>query len=459
MGTWKQYQRGSAAISAQFAREAYARGASSYNPDAIRTVTPRPADWGGKVYGQALDRARSMIRFMVDAQRRFGRGAPDREVVLIAVLDRVRVSRETAERAVAAAWAEYEAGQLGEALPALSAPAFSAFGGKSTMFGRRLRFSLAGIGDCAACGLSGTRYVDPLRNWHRPWTPGHGNRVTFNWGYHDGAAEYGRNRVRSMAHHPDPVYAQGYIRGVYDAQDGTDTSDSTAAWEKALRDGYVTEGEPPYRKGESTSERAFRQLWPASLAGFGGLSGARGGVIDWRTALPAEKKWGVDFVGSTATGDRFEIVAETVRGASWHEVYLIPAPDSWAGGVREKVGSRATLSGAKQLAEQTYASMTRGGTAGLAGLGSLPQGWRDDYGTGLSFSRRGSFGTLIVTQRIFARSGRWYVARDTPYVATYAGQTDFLGHGLVWVRYVQQAVEFPTAAAAIAAADAAQGTV
>jgi simple sugar transport system ATP-binding protein len=49
-------------------------------------------------------------------------------------------------------------------------------------------------------------------------------------GYHDGAAEAKRNRVRSMANHIDRDYAKGYEYGVEDMQNGKYTENSDAAW-------------------------------------------------------------------------------------------------------------------------------------------------------------------------------------------------------------------------------------
>lgn len=90
------YRRGSALISRQFARDAYRRGESSYDPDAVQAKpTPRPADWGSKADLRALDHAQRVVA----GARRYGLPL-DREVLVAAVMDRANVKQPRAERAV-----------------------------------------------------------------------------------------------------------------------------------------------------------------------------------------------------------------------------------------------------------------------------------------------------------------------------------------------------------------------
>ena len=81
------------------------------------------------------------------------------------------------------------------------------------------------------------------------------------------------------------------------------------------------------------------------------------GHIGWQKPTASLKKWGVDLVGYTNDNYRYEIESETVRGTEYHEVYIMPPPGSFGGGVREKVGTRGTLTLAKTLAESNYERM------------------------------------------------------------------------------------------------------
>jgi hypothetical protein len=55
-------------------------------------------------------------------------------------------------------------------------------------------------------------------------------RIRFNWGYHDGANEAKRERIRNVAGHYDKVYAQGYRYGVEDQTAGVYQGNSDKAW-------------------------------------------------------------------------------------------------------------------------------------------------------------------------------------------------------------------------------------
>lgn len=55
-------------------------------------------------------------------------------------------------------------------------------------------------------------------------------RIRFNWGFHDGAAESRRNRIRNVSRHFDRIYAEGYQAGVSAAQRGDNTDSSAPAW-------------------------------------------------------------------------------------------------------------------------------------------------------------------------------------------------------------------------------------
>lgn len=90
------YRRGSALISRDFARDAYAKGWSSHDPDAVQaTAKPRPPDWGSKSDERALDHARRMV----SGNRKYGRDV-DAEVLALAVADKAKVSLDRATRAV-----------------------------------------------------------------------------------------------------------------------------------------------------------------------------------------------------------------------------------------------------------------------------------------------------------------------------------------------------------------------
>lgn len=57
------YNRGSRAISIDLQREAYARGASPFNPDALQyKPKPRSASWGEKALAKAVERVRKQVR-------------------------------------------------------------------------------------------------------------------------------------------------------------------------------------------------------------------------------------------------------------------------------------------------------------------------------------------------------------------------------------------------------------
>lgn len=90
------YRRGSALISRDFARDAYAKGWSSHDPDAVQAAAkPRPLDWGSKSDEKALDHARRMV----SGSRKYGREV-DAEVLALAVADKAKVSLDRATRAV-----------------------------------------------------------------------------------------------------------------------------------------------------------------------------------------------------------------------------------------------------------------------------------------------------------------------------------------------------------------------
>lgn len=90
------YRRGSALISQDFARDAYAKGWSSHDPDAVQAAAkPRPLDWGSKSDEKALDHARRMV----SGSRKYGREV-DAEVLALAVADKAKVSLDRATRAV-----------------------------------------------------------------------------------------------------------------------------------------------------------------------------------------------------------------------------------------------------------------------------------------------------------------------------------------------------------------------
>lgn len=97
-------------------------------------------------------------------------------------------------------------------------------------------------------------------SWRRPWTPGEGNRVEFNWGYHDGASDVRNGREeRDMSTHYSRGYAAGYRAGVRDAKGGLDTSSSEPAWLAAVRAGKIKAGEPPHRASEMTKAPTFKK--------------------------------------------------------------------------------------------------------------------------------------------------------------------------------------------------------
>lgn len=117
--THAQYQRGSAAISRQFEQEAYDRATgrdkwSRHNPNALAPApTPRPPEWGDKVFQRALVTARGFIRHAVRAKRE-GWGQDPQDPTLDGVRYALSVLHEkvaaaTRERAAQAAWAEYQA--------------------------------------------------------------------------------------------------------------------------------------------------------------------------------------------------------------------------------------------------------------------------------------------------------------------------------------------------------------
>lgn len=90
------YRRGSALITRDFARDAYAKGWSSHDPDAIQApVTPRPSDWGSKSDARAMDHARRMVA----GSRRYGREV-DAAILTLAVSEKAKVSPERASAAV-----------------------------------------------------------------------------------------------------------------------------------------------------------------------------------------------------------------------------------------------------------------------------------------------------------------------------------------------------------------------
>ncbi len=98
------YNRGSRAISTQFAREAYAKGLSPFSPDAVPAKpTPRLADWGSK----ALQKAVEMVRKQIRGRRKIAALREER-LDLDAALDGLAdylwsdrgVARETARKAV-----------------------------------------------------------------------------------------------------------------------------------------------------------------------------------------------------------------------------------------------------------------------------------------------------------------------------------------------------------------------
>ena len=81
--------------------------------------------------------------------------------------------------------------------------------------------------------------------------------------------------------------------------------------------------------------------------------------IVWQPPTASQKKRGIDLVGYDDAGYCYEVESESVRGAQWHDVYLLPPSGSFGGGVREKIGSRGTLALAKALAELSAARVAR----------------------------------------------------------------------------------------------------
>jgi hypothetical protein len=73
------------------------------------------------------------------------------------------------------------------------------------------------------------------------------DRVRFNWGYHDGSAEYVQpNHLRGhnwLETHFDSVYVNGWKAGDMDQANGCYEGNSEAAWIASGR----TDGVTPYR--------------------------------------------------------------------------------------------------------------------------------------------------------------------------------------------------------------------
>lgn len=66
------------------------------------------------------------------------------------------------------------------------------------------------------------------------------NRIRFNWGYWDGAAEHKRGQEnRVLAGHYDVTYRTGYLYGYADASKGNVGETSEAAWVEAVNFGDV----------------------------------------------------------------------------------------------------------------------------------------------------------------------------------------------------------------------------
>ena len=94
------YRRGSAAISFQFQMDAWERGATNINPNAVPApVVPRPADWGSKALARAEKVAAGSFRF----GQQWPAHAITFDQAVEVVMERARCGRETAERAVEAA--------------------------------------------------------------------------------------------------------------------------------------------------------------------------------------------------------------------------------------------------------------------------------------------------------------------------------------------------------------------
>jgi hypothetical protein len=56
-------------------------------------------------------------------------------------------------------------------------------------------------------------------------------RIRFNGGFHDGANEALRGRVRGVSDHFDQIYAAAYLAGVETAKEGGYYENSESAWQ------------------------------------------------------------------------------------------------------------------------------------------------------------------------------------------------------------------------------------
>lgn len=91
------YQRGSALISLQFARDAYRNGWTNVNPDAVPAKpTPRPDSWGKPT----VERARVEAEKIAARNLEKPESALDKAWAVHFVMERAKCGKSTAEEAV-----------------------------------------------------------------------------------------------------------------------------------------------------------------------------------------------------------------------------------------------------------------------------------------------------------------------------------------------------------------------
>lgn len=81
-------------------------------------------------------------------------------------------------------------------------------------------------------------------------------RVRFNWGYHDAKHDHTSKRTRPdglgkytiLENHFDPAYAEGWLRGWQDCENGAHSNSSESAWESAKHKATLLPKHAPYRR-------------------------------------------------------------------------------------------------------------------------------------------------------------------------------------------------------------------